>query len=285
MSDKPVIEVNNLSFSYEDGFQALKGVNLAINKGDFLAVIGQNGSGKTTLVKHFNGLHMPTAGQVIVDGTDTAKSSIGMLAKKVGLVFQNPDHQIFCSTTLDEIKFGPRNLGFTEQEVIERANEALSMFGLDEYANRPPAILGFGLRRKVTLAAVYAMKPEIMILDEPTAGLEWRSARELMEIALSLQAKGHTIILVTHDMRAAAAYTNKTLVMKDGQVLAYGSSREVFSMIDLLKQSFITPPQITELACDMVPYGLKGDILSVKEFFEAYKVLHNGFKKDQSGGV
>ena len=274
-----IIEVKDLCYTYEDGFKAIESVNLAIEKGDFLAVIGQNGSGKTTLVKHFNGLHTPTKGQVIVDGINVSNTSIGKLAKKVGFAFQSPDHQIFCSTAEEEVKFGPRNLGCSEEEVNARAKEALRLFGLNTYANTPPAILGFGLRRKVTLAAVYAMNPEIMILDEPTAGLEWHSARELMEIAVQMQTKGHTIILVTHDMRAVAEYANKVLVMKDGRVLLYGTTREVFRNIDLLRHSFITPPQITELASEMEPYGMQSNLLTVNEFFENFKTLVSNISK------
>ena len=281
---KSIIEVKDLCYSYEDGFQALANINITIAEGDFLAIIGQNGSGKTTLVKHFNRLHIPNSGKVIVDGIDTAGSSIGQLAKKVGFVFQNPDHQISCSTTIDEIKFGPKNLYLSPEEIDRRANEAMALFGLEEYASRPPAILGFGLRRKVTLAAVYAMQSRIIILDEPTAGLEWRSARELMEIVLDMQAKGHTIILVTHDMRIVADYTNKTLVMKDGGVLMYDYTRDVFKHVELLRQSFITPPQITVLAADMAPLGFQEDILTVKEFVAAFKDLKNK-NKGIKGGV
>ncbi len=274
------IVVQDLWYSYGDGVTALRGIDLEIEDGDYVAVIGQNGSGKTTLVKHFNGLLKPTRGRVLVKGLgdregspllrDTAGLTVGQLAQTVGYVFQNPDHQIFCATTREELAFGPRNLGLPEAEVRGRVEEALARFDLEEYADRPPAMLGYGLRRKIGVAAVYSMQPRIFILDEPTTGLDWQSTMELMELIGEMHRHGHTIIVVTHDMKLVAGFSQKSLVLRDGQILVYDDTRTVFKHSEVLRDTQIEPPQITALAKRMVPYGMPDDVLSVEEFYAAY---------------
>ncbi len=269
----PALKVEDLWHSYDDGPAVLAGVNLSIESGDFLAIVGQNGSGKTTLVKHFNGLLRPTRGQVLVLGQDASDQSVGQLARKVGYLFQNPDHQIFAPTVWEEVAFGPRNLGSSEEEVAARTTEALALFGLGDQADTPPAVLGYGLRRKVTLAAVWAMRPQIMVLDEPTAGLDWRSTRTLMEEVTNLNRQGHTIILVTHDMKLVAEFARQVLVLDEGRTLAYGPTRQLFQREAILRQAFLAPPPITALARRMQPYGLRGDSLTVEEFYQEYGSL------------
>jgi energy-coupling factor transport system ATP-binding protein len=275
-----VIAVQDLWYRYDGEVAALRGVDLEIEDGDYVAVIGQNGSGKTTLVKHFNGLLKPTRGRVLVKHEtrdtkhetleDTADLTVGQLAQTVGYVFQNPDHQIFCDTTREELAFGPRNLGLPEAEVRRRVEEALARFGLEEYADWPPAMLGYGLRRKIGVAAVYTMRPRIFILDEPTTGLDWRGTMELMELIGEMHRQGHTIILVTHDMKLVAGFSQKCLVLRDGWVLTYDDTRAVFQRSEVLRETQIEPPQITLLAKQMVPYGMPDDVLSVDEFYAAY---------------
>jgi len=272
--------VRDLWYSYDDGVTALRGIDLEIEDGDYVAVIGKNGSGKTTLVKHFSGLLKPTRGRVLVKLEtrnskhatlkDTAGLTVGQLAQTVGYVFQNPDHQIFCDTTREEIAFGPRNLGLPEAEVDRRVEEVLARFELGEYADRPPAMLGYGLRRKIGVAAVTSMRPRIFILDEPTAGLDWRSTMELMELIGEMHRSGHTILLVSHDMKLVAEYSQKSLVLRDGQVLVYDDTRTVFKHSEVLRDTQIEPPQISVLAKRMVPYGMPDDVLSVEEFYIAY---------------
>lgn len=265
-----IIQVRDLWYQYTGEIVALKGVSLDIKDGDFVAVIGQNGSGKTTLVKHFNGLHKPTKGQVIVGGRDTKERSVGELARTVGFVFQNPDHQIFCATTREEITFGPRNLGLEGDELEDRVEEALAYFGLTEHADSPPAVLGFGTRRKISIAAVYAMRPRVFVLDEPTTGLDWKSAMALMRVIQTMNETGHTIILVTHDMKVVCQFARSSLVLRDGQVLTYDDTRTVFKHSEVLKDTQIEPPQITELAKRMVPFGMSDDVLTVDEFYAVY---------------
>jgi cobalt transport protein ATP-binding subunit len=275
-----VIVVQNLWYSYSDEVSVLRGIDLEIEDGDYVAVIGQNGSGKTTLVKHFNGLLKPTRGRVLVKGLgnrkgspllrDTASLTVGQLAQTVGYVFQNPDHQIFCATIREELAFGPRNLGLSEAEVRGRVEEALARFDLEPYADRPPAMLGYGLRRKIGVAAVYSMRPRIFILDEPTTGLDWRSTMELMELIKEMHRHGHTIIVVTHDMKLVAGFSQKSLVLRDGQILVYDDTRTVFKRSEVLRDTQIEPPQITALAKRIAPYGMPDDVLSVEEFYAAY---------------
>jgi energy-coupling factor transport system ATP-binding protein len=279
--------VQDLWYSYGDEVTALRGIDLEIEDGDYVAVIGQNGSGKTTLVKHFNGLFKPRRGRVLVKHatrntqhatlTDTAGLTVGQLAQTVGYVFQNPDHQIFCATTCEELAFGSRNLGLPEAEVRRRVEEALARFDLEEYADQPPAVLGYGLRRKIGVAAVYSMRPRIFILDEPTTGLDWRSTVELMELIGEMHRNGHTIILVTHDMKLVTGFSQKSLVLREGKVLVYDDTRTVFKHSEVLRDTQIEPPQITALAKRMTPYGMPDDVLSVEEFYAAYcERMENG---------
>lgn len=273
MSDCPCIRTLDLAYHYEEEIPALNGITLEIADNAFLAIVGQNGSGKTTLVKHFNGLLKPTAGHVWVYGVETRTVSVGQLARTVGYVFQNPDHQIFGATTREEISFGPRNLGYGPEEVRTRTEEALAAFELEPYAEMPPAILGYGLRRKVSVAAVYAMRPRVFILDEPTAGLDWRSANDLLQRVTALHRQGHTIIWVTHDMRLAAQYAPEMLVLHEGRILAQGPTREVFQQLEALQRAQITPPQVVQLSHRLGPWGLPTGLLNVDEFCAAYLAL------------
>jgi energy-coupling factor transport system ATP-binding protein len=274
-SKEEIIRVRDLVFHYADGddedLPALNGVTLNIARNAFLAIVGQNGSGKTTLVKHFNGLLRPTGGEVWVNGVNTSAATVSELAHSVGYVFQNPDHQIFCATTRAEIGFGPRNLGLAEAEVQARTEDALAAFGLAPHADTPPAVLGYGLRRMVSLAAVYAMRPQVLILDEPTAGLDWRSATELMALVGRLHSQGHTIILVSHDMRLVAEFCPAMLVMHEGRLLASGPTREVFGRAADLAHAQLTPPQITRLSARLADLDMPPDVLTVDEFVRAWR--------------
>jgi energy-coupling factor transport system ATP-binding protein len=267
------LETRDLWFDYGEGEAALRGVSVAIPPGAFLAIIGQNGSGKTTLAKHFNGLLRPTRGQVLLEGEDVREKSVGTLARSVGYVFQNPDHQIFGASTREEIAFGPTNLGFAPEEVERRTAEALEFFGLLPYADRPPASLGFGLRRKVSIAAVYAMHTPYLVLDEPTTGLDHKTTVELMDLLVRLNRQGRTIILITHNMRVVAEYAPRCLVLREGQVLADDATRAVFRRHDLLRSTCIETPQVCELGRRMIPHGMRDSVLTVSEFCDAYAEL------------
>ena len=267
------VAAQGLIYRYDPELPALEGVDLEIADNAYLGIIGQNGSGKTTLVKHLNGLLRPTEGRVLVFGVDTRRASVGELARSVGYVFQNPDHQIFCATTREEIAFGPRNLGLGAELVRARVEDALAAFDLGPYADLPPAVLGYGLRRKVSIAAVYAMRPRLLVLDEPTAGLDRRSADELMRRVDAMHAQGHTIVLVSHDMQLVAAHCRHVLVMDEGRILTQGPPEIVFQQQALLERASLAPPPVTALAQRLGDLGMPGGALTVAAFCRAYGQL------------
>jgi energy-coupling factor transport system ATP-binding protein len=266
----PVIEARDVFFGYDDGPVILKGVSLVIGAGEFIGLIGQNGSGKTTLAKHCNGLLKPSSGIVRVDGRDTKTHSLPVIARTVGFVFQNPDHQIFCSTLREELAFGPINMGKAPEAVREIVRDAMERFKIEKYADFPPAVLGFGIRRKVSLAAIYAMRPQVMILDEPMAGLDRKSAMELMEVITGLNRLGHTIILITHDMRVIAEFTTRSVVLREGSIVADGPTRDVLVDFDMLEKTRIRPPEIVQLSDRLIGRGLEEHTFSTGEFLETY---------------
>lgn len=264
-----IIEVKGLWFTYpEPPITALRDINLKIYQGDRVGIIGQNGSGKTTLVKHLNGLLKPTEGQVIVDGRDTKNATVGELSAKVGYVFQNPDHQIFSNTVREEVSFGPKNLGFSKEEIERSCNMALKTLGLTEVADENPFFLSKGERERVALAAVMAMKPKVLIVDEPTTGQDWKTSMEIMEECEKLNAMGTTIITISHDMRLIAQTMKRVIVMAQGRVLLDGSAKEIFSKPDVLKETFLEPPQITMLSQKLRDYGYPKDILTTSEMLD-----------------
>ena len=282
MAEHPIIAADEVWFAYPEAGWALRDVSLRIRAGEYVAIIGSNGAGKTTLAKQFNGLLLPTRGQVRVLGQETSSLRPRQLASAVGYVFQNPDHQIFAATTWEEIAFGPRNLGLSEPDVCARIDDALARFGLKKMADAPPAVLGFALRRKVALAAVYAMRPQALILDEPTGGLDWDSVSEVRSAVAGLHAEGHTIILITHDIALVAEEAERVIFLQAGQVLLDGSPREAFGRGEPLRAAGLVPPQITRLAQRLAPSGLPADVLTVEEFVRAYAGVHS--THGQGGG-
>lgn len=243
-----VIRVEGLTHCYTNGVKALTGVDLEIRQGEFVAVVGQNGSGKTTLVKHINGLLKPTSGKVLVSGQETVRLPISQLGRMVGYVFQNPDHQIFAETVEDEVAFGPRNFGVLREEIAARVKEALSAVGLTGYEKEDPFSLTKGERQRVAVASILAAKPDVIILDEPTTGLDYREQRSMMELVRALNEAGHTIIAVTHTMWVVAEYAHRMIVVRDGKIAMDGPTREVMGREDELVEASLKPPQVVRLA-------------------------------------
>lgn len=220
-----VISLDHVSYQYERGgnaSKALDDVTFDIERGSFIGLIGRNGSGKTTLAKHLNGLIRPTQGTVTVDGLDVSKHSVGEMAAHVGFVFQNPDHQIFCSSTKEEIAFGPTALGLDAATVFKCVDEMMTLFDLHRYEDVSPATLGYGERRAVALSSVIAMRTPILVLDEPTAGLDHRLASRFLGTVEKLNQRGVTVIMISHDMRAVYRYCTHVLELEDGHVVQYG---------------------------------------------------------------
>lgn len=242
-----VLTLDSLSYAYDGTQAALNGIDLTIGAGEFVAIVGQNGSGKTTLVKHLNGLLRPTQGRVLLNGADIAATPVAALARTVGYVFQNPDHMIFSATVREEVAAGPRNLGLPEAEIAARTTAALRQFGLLPFAETQPALLGFGLRRKVSIAAVVAMQTAVLVLDEPTSGLDQRSTDELMAILTDLNRQGRTIVLITHDMRLIADHVPRCVVLHNGRLLADAPTRHIFQQPALLQQTQLEPPPVAQL--------------------------------------
>lgn len=271
----PFIKVQELTYCYSDGTKALEGIDMNISEGEFIAFIGQNGSGKTTLSKCLNGLFKPTSGDVIVDGLNSKTTSIVQMVRRVGYVFQNPDHQLFNSNCWDEIAYGPRNILLPEDEVKIRVEEAASVVGLPEmYFEEHPFFLTKGLRQRVAIASILALKPKVIIVDEPTTGQDVRQSLEIMDFLMDLNIKlGHTIIIITHDMPIVAQYAKRVLVMGLGKILSDGPTAEVFSQPGVLAKTFIEPPQITQLAQRVQFLGFSLGTLTVDEMVQQFERL------------
>ncbi|MEM3061010.1 MAG: ABC transporter ATP-binding protein [Candidatus Bathyarchaeia archaeon] len=263
------IEVEGLTYVYPDGTLGLKNVSLKVEEEEFLAFIGQNGSGKTTLAKNIAGLLKPTEGKVMVEGKDTREMPTSELAIKVGYIFQNPDHQLFNQTVYDEIAYGPRNLKLPSDEVEERVLKAMETVGLkEEYKLNHPFFLSKGLRQRVAIASILALRPKLIIVDEPTTGQDFKQSIEIMDFLLSLNRLGHTIIIITHDMPIVARYARRTVCMSQARIILDGPTEEVFEEIEVLKKAYIKPPDIILLASSLRRYGYRSGILSVEEMFK-----------------
>jgi energy-coupling factor transport system ATP-binding protein len=267
------LETAGLWSWYDAGLPVLKGVDLAVERGQLVALVGANGSGKTTLIKHFNGLLRPQRGRVRVMGQDTAGRPVGGLARQVGYLFQRPEQQIFSPTVRQELAFGPRNLGLGPAEIDQRVDAALERFRLVAVADRPPAILSYGLRRRVTLATLAAMDPPILLLDEPTVGLDAAGLREALAWLGELHARGRTVVLVTHDMALAAEIAGRVVVMAHGTLLGDGTPLEVFRQNELLARAALTPPPVLVLAQALRTRGMRGDSTTVDAFCAEYAAL------------
>jgi len=268
-SDKVVLETRELWHTYPPDVVALKNIDLKIYEGEFVALIGQNGSGKTTLVKHFVGLLKPTKGSVLVLGQDTKEKSAAELSRNIGLVLQNPDHQLFEQTADLEVAFGPKNLLLPKEEIDKRVDEALRLVGLEKMRTAYPFRLSFGDRRKLAVAAIYAMKPAVFILDEPTTGQDFQGRYDIVEIAKSLNEKGHTVIMITHDMELVTKYSGRTVVLGNGEVILDGPTHEVFEKPDVLQTTYLKPPQIGQMAQALHQFGVPEDVITVDEFKES----------------
>lgn len=274
---KVVIETRDLWHIYPIGnVEALRGISLKIYEKDFLAIIGQNGSGKTTLVKHFNGLLKSTRGNVLVYGVDTAKATLTELSKKVGYCHQNPDHQICHKTVREELEFGPRNLGVPDEEIEKRVMEAARGVELEHVLDSDPFDLSKGERTRVAIASILTMRPDVIIVDEPTTGQDYKRGREVMELMKKLNSEGKTIVIISHDMNITAEYVRRVIVLKDGQVLVTGPVRDVFSRTELLATTFLRPPQVTLIGQALSKYGIPNNVLTVDEMHAVLTNLMGG---------
>ena len=282
------IKIENLTHVYmpKTPFEtiALDDINLELEEGKFYALIGHTGSGKSTLIQHLNGLLKPTSGKIFVDGTDITDKSTVMseIRKKVGLVFQYPEYQLFEETIEKDIAFGPRNLGLDEEEVLRRVKRAMEMVGLEyeKYKDLSPFEISGGQKRRVAIAGVVAMEPKVLILDEPIAGLDPRGRDAILKQLKKLHEEyKHTVILVTHSMEDVAEIADEVIVMSGAKVLIKATPREVFTNISMLEEVGLGAPQITYLMRALKERGLsvREDIFTVKEAkAEIQRVLKEG---------
>lgn len=243
-----MILVDNVHYAYDGIYTALKGISLEIEAGERVAIMGENGAGKTTLLKHLNGLLRPQKGNVYLNGENTSKSSVAELSKKVGLVWQNPDLQLFLNSVEKEIMFGLENMGLDEEESQARCDETLEHLYLGHLRERSPFSLSGGERKRVALASVLAIEPQILALDEPTIGQDARQKERLAELIVGLNNKGRTVIVVTHDTEFVIEYFPRTIAMADGRIIADGSTSSVLSNSTVLEYCSLTPPEMTKAA-------------------------------------
>lgn len=242
------IELNDVSFSYPNGFQAIDQISLRIEQGEKVAIVGQNGAGKTTAVKMMNGLYKPTEGDVIIDGVNTKDKTTAAIARTVGYVFQNPDEQIFNSKVSDEIEYMPRYFKLTDKEIKKRVDYAVELSGIAEYMDQNPYNIPYPIRKFVTIAAVIVTEPQYLIFDEPTAGQDKHGFELLSNMVSRLQEDGKTVLTITHDMEFAAKNFDRIIVMAHKNVIADGNKRDVFWNDAVIQDAKIKMPDIAEIA-------------------------------------
>lgn len=270
------ITINNLDHIYDKGTpyetKALDNVSLEIEKGEFVAIIGHTGSGKSTLIQHLNGLIKPSNGKIIVNGFDVTGEKVKMtdIRKKVGLVFQYPEYQLFEETVARDIAFGPENLGLSANEVEKRVKEAMELVGLDyeTVKDKSPFELSGGQKRRVAIAGVLAMKPDVLILDEPTAGLDPKGRDEILNQIKSLHEKNNnTVILVSHSMEDVGKLAERLFVMSKGKLVLSGKPSEVFKEIDYLESIGLGVPQVVKLseALKLKGYSIEKEIVTIED--------------------
>jgi cobalt/nickel transport system ATP-binding protein len=242
------IETINLTYTYPDGTKALDNVNFIVEKGENIAILGPNGAGKSTLLHHFNGLHLATSGKVYVLGKEVTKQNLEQIRQKVGLVFQDPDDQLFARTVSQDVAFGPTNLCLSREEIEQRVKWALEVTELTGLENKAPQNLSTGQKKRAAIAGVLAMKPEVIILDEPMANLDPRTASKILKLLLELnQELKLTLIIATHDVDLVPLFANQICILNKGQIVLQGPPQEVFSQADVLRSMDLRLPRITHL--------------------------------------
>jgi energy-coupling factor transport system ATP-binding protein len=258
----PLVEVDNLTHVYGGTVQALDQVSLTINPAEFVAIIGQNGSGKTTLAKHIVGLLKPTAGRVMLVGRERTALRPAEAASLVGYVFQNPDHQIFAGTVAEEVAFGPRNFGLSPDEIERRCERVLKAVGLEGMRDKDPFLLGRGERQRLAVASILVLEPRLLILDEPTTGLDYPQQRRMMELISELNQAGTAIVIITHTPWLVAEYARRAVLMRKGRKLFDGAVRDLFAQEDLLTSAAFRVPEVTALSRRFGMMALTADELA-----------------------
>ncbi|PLX78223.1 MAG: energy-coupling factor ABC transporter ATP-binding protein [Desulfuromonas sp.] len=243
-----MLKIEGLHYTYEDGTPALNGIDLEIGQGDFVAVLGSNGSGKSTLIRHLNGLYKPSLGRVLFQGKPLGDVEEAEIFSKIGIVFQDPDDQLFASTVEEDVAFGPTNMGLPPEEIKERVHQALHMVNMQDFARKSVHALSHGQKKRICIAGILAMQPEIIVLDEPTAGLDPMGVHLLMHLLEDLnREKGITMIMATHVVDLVPLFMSRIAILSRGEVLRYGAPDEVFGDSEMLQKAKLHLPLIAEL--------------------------------------
>ncbi len=259
------LSIKNLNYTYPDGTHALKNVNMEILKGQKVAIMGPNGAGKSTLFSHLNGLTEPTSGHIELDGKVMKydKKTLLEVRQKVGIVFQDPNDQLFAPTVKEDVAFGPMNLGLSYEEVEKRVNEALELVGMEKFRDKTPHHLSGGQQKRVAIAGIVAMRPEIMILDEPTAGLDPEGVDKVLNILNDLNKEGMSIVISSHDIEMVNGFAEKIFVLNEGEILASGDKHDIFSNKELLKTAHLKAPITTEILYQLKEKGYDVDTTKI----------------------
>jgi len=265
-----MIEFQDVVYVHQNGVRALDGVSLKVEPGETLAVVGENGAGKTTLVKHVTGLLKPSAGAVLVDGVDTRSTSTAALSRKVGVAFQNPDHQLFSESVEQEIAFALRNFGFPEHVVEQRVTWGLELFGLEEYRKSSPLVLSGGEKKRLTLACILAWDPAVVMLDEPTVGQDAIQKEKLIGTIRMLGSTGKTVVVVSHDIEFLWPIQPRVVVMKSGRVVADGPASRLMTQKEMLGSARVAEPQLVAFsqALERKPASPFVDALEARHWIE-----------------
>lgn len=244
-----IIETENISYVYPDGTKALEDVDFKAKKGEIVALLGPNGAGKSTLFLHFNGILKPTSGSVKLDGEPLGyqKKDLLKVRQKVGIVFQNPDDQLFAPTVMEDVSFGPLNIDLPEDEVKMRVKDALKRVGMEGYEKKPPHHLSGGQKKRVAIAGILAMKPQIMVLDEPTSGLDPKGASQIMQLLYQLNKEGITIVISTHDVDLVPLYAYSVYIISKGKIIKEGNPHDVFTDVKTIREANLRLPRIAHL--------------------------------------
>ena len=260
------IQISNLQFTYPNGVQALTGISFSIGTGDQVAIVGQNGAGKTTLVKHLNGLLQPTQGQVLIGDWDTTKYPVSKLARRVGYVFQNPDEQLFSKNVGAEVAFGPRNLGYSGDEVQALVKDALTLTELSDKTETNPYDLSVTWRKMVALASIISMDTDILIFDEPTTGQDAVNIARIANVIAELRRRGKTVVTITHDIDFCAENFERVIALSQGKILLDGKANDVLGQEEILATTYVDPPQLTRLGKRL---NFKKTVRNEEEFLAA----------------
>ena len=273
---EPIISVKDVKFSYPAGVKAINNVSLEIRRGERVALLGPNGSGKSTLILLIAGLLSPQKGEIKVFDEDTASKSFHKLRQKIGIVFQDPDDQLFNQTVIEDVAYGPKNLGLPAESIQERCEHILEDIGISHLKNRPPHRLSFGEKKKVSLATALVLRPELLILDEPTANLDLHSRRGLIDLLNELNAEGTTIVISTHDVEALPELADRVIVVSHGSLLGGGEMHKVLQDVALLESAGLELPSIARLFTKLKDLGLVSEVPITYE--EALSLLQKELK-------